>query len=119
MSSSNHREWDERRSPQWKYLLSKKDPQYHARKQKEHHRQAERKKKLELEKLMDCASPEKQSKPDLEKAYENNVVSRELSTDKKSLVGTVKIPPDSGNIRIEKKLKAGLKGMNTSKKKED
>ena len=118
MSSSNHREWDERRSPQWKYLLSKKDPQYHARKQKEHHRQAERQKKRDLEQLMDCAPQEKQSRPDLEKAYEN-VVTRELSADKKSLVGTVKIPPDTANVRIEKKLKAGLKGMNKSKKKED
>ena len=116
MSSSNHREWDERRSPQWKYLLSKKDPQYHTRKQKEHHRQAERQKKRDLEKLMDCAPQEKQSKPDLEKAYEN-VVTRELSTDKKSLVGTIKHPASAKSL-IDKKIKSELKGMNKSTKKE-
>ena len=117
MSSSNHREWDERRSPQWKYLLSKKDPQYHARKQKEHHRQAERQKKRELEELMDCTPQEKQSKPDLEKACEN-VVTRELTADKKSLVGTVN-EPESPSSLIDKKLKSGLKGIDKSKYKED
>ncbi len=103
MSSSNHREWDERRSPQWKYLLSKKDPQYHARKQKEHHRQAERQKKRDLEKLMDCTPQEKQSKTSLESAYEN-VVTRELSAD---------------SSLIDKKLSTGLKGIDKSKYKED
>ena len=117
MSSSNHREWDERRSPQWKYLLSKKDPQYHARKQREHHRQAERQKKRDLEKLMDCTPQAKKSKPDLEQAYEN-VVTRELSADKKTLVGTVN-EPDSPSSLIDKKLSTGLKGIDKSKYKED
>ena len=117
MSSSNHREWDERRSPQWKYLLSKKDPQYHTRKQKEHHRQAERQKKRDLEQLMDCAPQEKQSKTSLESAYEN-VVTRELTADKKSLVGTVN-EPESPSSLIDKKLKSGLKGIDKSKYKED
>lgn len=116
MSSSNHREWDERRSPQWKYLLSKKDPQYHARKQREHHRQAERQKKRDLEKLMDCAPQEKQSKTSLESAYEN-VVTRELSADKRSLVGTVNEPEKTSSL-IDKKLKSGLKGIDKSKVKE-
>ena len=66
---------------------------------------------------MDCAPQEKQSRPDLEKAYEN-VVTRELSSDKRSLVGTVNEPEKTSSL-IEKKLKSGLKGMNKSKKKED
>ena len=75
---SSHREWDERRSPQWKYLLQQKDPKYHRRKQKEYHQRMERNKKIELEKLTDCAPSEMQSGTDLEKAY-TNVINTELS----------------------------------------
>ena len=67
MSSSNHRDWDERRSPQWKYLLQKKDPKYYRKRQQDAQLQKERAKKRELEKLMDC-SP-KESGTDLERAY--------------------------------------------------
>ena len=31
MSTGPRREWDESRSPQWKYLLRKKDPKYNSR----------------------------------------------------------------------------------------
>lgn len=78
MSSSNHRDWDERRSPQWKYLLSQKDPKYHRRKQKEYHLRMEREKKRELERLTDCTPSEKQSGTDLAKAY-TNVINTELA----------------------------------------
>ena len=73
---SSHRDWDERRSPQWKYLLQKKDPKYYRKRQKEAQVQKERAKKRDLENLMDC-SP-KESGTDLEQAY-TNVINTELS----------------------------------------
>jgi 1,4-alpha-glucan branching enzyme len=117
MSSSKSREWDERRSPQWRYFLQQNNPKNKKQKQKEHHRQMAHQKKQELEELMDCAPRESVSSTDLESAYEN-VVTRELTADKKSLVGTVN-EPESPSSLIDKKLKSGLKGIDKSKYKED
>ena len=66
MSTGPRREWDESRSPQWKYLLRKKDPRYNSRKiekeflfkeaKKERNMSKNTKKTVEYDGMTDCSS---------------------------------------------------------------
>jgi tRNA A37 N6-isopentenylltransferase MiaA len=77
-SSKNNLQWDESRSPQWRYLLGKKDPKYNSRKREKDHLFNEAKQKrdkytkpsqtdTEIAEMTDCSS-------------KNDLINAELTT---------------------------------------
>jgi tRNA A37 N6-isopentenylltransferase MiaA len=82
-SSKNNLQWDESRSPQWRYLLGKKDPKYNSRKREKDHLFNEAKQKrdkytkpsqkdTEIAEMTDCSS-------------KNDLINAELTTQLKKI----------------------------------
>ena len=95
-SSKNNLQWDESRSPQWRYLLGKKDPKYNSRRREKEYLFKEAKQKreqytihnnqeAEIAEMTDCSSKKDlinaELTTQLKKISDKNTVSRVKDND--------------------------------------